>query len=418
MEKRVPSASCHRTLRSLASAFRQLQMKRITLCFAVLLFLSLSFSGPASSREEAEDCLVNRYSDFHRTRVEKLRSGEAVKMLVYVCKADVVCGGVGDRISGMLSVLYAAIAMERLFIIDSTHPLPLSATLSEARVRWDLAHLIPPSPSNTSFVAINSIDRRDELLDELFAAHEAGIQVIYVRVNRYHVAMNLWSNAHWTSKSSYSGLLQVMQQRVCPSSGRSSPPTPALSFHVAFEVLFNFSPEVLDRVAEMQSHLGIGRVSPHYVAMHARIGGESDSWSDPVRHRLGDSLAFLECALSKLSTLQKGKLGKVVVFSDNLRFKQEISHLDDRVKYFQDSVLLHVDISKLDDHKILHKGTIDTYAELYLLSRAECIIGSQSTFSGVGGSIYLPFEQRARCYSPFYQCNLSSYDFWLFEGLK
>ena len=46
-----------------------------------------------------------------------------VHVLVYEC--HVHCGGLGDRISGILSAFYAAVATDRMFVIDSTMPIEL-----------------------------------------------------------------------------------------------------------------------------------------------------------------------------------------------------------------------------------------------------------------------------------------------------
>lgn len=88
-----------------------------------------------------EDCWVTQYEMFHKNSVEKLSRGESVQALVYSCESN--CGGLGDRISGIISSFYAAVVMRRVFVIDSIHPWPLALTLVPVMIDWDIGHLLP-----------------------------------------------------------------------------------------------------------------------------------------------------------------------------------------------------------------------------------------------------------------------------------
>ena len=103
---------------------------------------------------------------------------------------------------------------------------------------------------------------------------------------------------------------------------------------------------------------------------------------------------------------------------DSADFRHKISSFESKVKFVKDTLIMHVDRSSFDSHEELKIGIIDTFAELYFLSRASCIVGSKSTFSGLAASIYTPMNQSERCFSYFANCNVEAFDFWASEGLR
>ena len=176
----------------------------------------------------------------------------------------------------------------------------------------------------------------------------------------------------------------------------------------------------------MQQSIGIAPNSSSYVALHARIGGQLSSnisWQDPKRHGMEDASEFLRCGVATVeeeATNHSTLTQPLVVFSDSVNFRKRLASLDTRVKVIQDSVIMHVDRSTAGDDTTMERGLIRTFAELYIISRANCIIGSSSTFSALAGSIFVPAGQQKRCYKHFAECetNDMSFDYWLSEGLR
>ena len=384
-------------------------------------------TDPSSLSPSVEcDYWVQKYADLHKQMVEDLaRGSDAVKTLVYVCKSN--CGGLGDRVSGIISAFYTAVVMKRLFVIDSVHPLPLRHTLIPTPlINWDVSHLLPKHSSPAYIDAKDSHARSEKIYSELFAAHDAGKQHIHFRVNRYHVGMNLWSLRD-SSHPRSGEMLKVYRSHCCVFQPCVKP-SPIATFRAAFSALFLFSPMVMERVATMQQDIGliVGSGVIPYIALHARIGGQrhgQTSWSDPSRHSLADVNTFLSCGTMTAREFQESQNETepaIVAFSDDPAFLRKISALDERVKHSKNSLIIHVDRSKLDDHEELEKGVIDTFAELFIISRAQCIVGSSSTFSAVAGSIFLPPGEHQRCHKFFAECGSHElpYDFWLLEGLR
>ena len=369
------------------------------------------------------NCWLGDYEEFQRVQIQKLRKKAPVHVLVYEC--HVHCGGLGDRISGILSAFYAAVATDRMFVIDSTMPIELRETLTPARVNWDVKHMIPPNASSQLINGMNSHNNRTGVFRALFDAHESGVDVIRLRINRFHIGINLWSGEE--ALHPYMGKMNRLHTSCCESL-HCPFPQPSAAFHTAFNFLFKFSTQVVARATHMQNTAGDVKssssgVSVPFVAIHARIGGQSKentSWNDPKRHSITDIPAFIRCARLKVSkTMYSGPTEPdIVVFSDSADFRHKISSFESKVKFVKDTLIMHVDRSSFDSHEELKIGIIDTFAELYFLSRASCIVGSKSTFSGLAASIYTPMNQSERCFSYFANCNVEAFDFWASEGLR
>ena len=370
------------------------------------------------------DCWVTQYEMFHKSSVEKLSRGESVQALVYSCESN--CGGLGDRISGIISSFYAAVVMKRVFVIDSIHPLPLALTLVPAEIDWDINHLLPEKYTKQIYLDAKDSHRREKrVFGELFAAHDTGNMIIRLRINRYHLGMHLW--AQKSLNHPYAGEMLRLYRSQCCVFEPCQPPGPATTMRAAFNVLFKFSPAVLQRASDVQQSIGITLNSSSYVALHARIGGQLSSnisWQDPKRHGIEDASEFLRCGVATVEEAatnhNTASQQPLVVFSDSMEFRKRLVSLDKRVKVIQDSVIMHVDRSTIGGEKILEVGLVHTFAELYIISRATCIVGSSSTFSALAGSIFVPAGQQKRCYKHFAECgtNNKSFDYWLSEGLR
>ena len=167
--------------------------------------------------------------------------------------------------------------------------------------------------------------------------------------------------------------------------------------------------------------------------MHARIGGTLNSsksaagWSDPTRHSVGDLGAFIECARHKRSKQLHfiNKAGRfsaafnpsvpIVVFSDSVVFKQLMQGVDSNVLFVETTTLFHADRSPnpQNDKYTLQRGNVDTFADLAFLSQASCIVGSDSSFSGLAAAIApLQAYGRPKCFSLFHHCEDENYDFF------
>src|SRR5665213_790230 len=73
---------------------------------------------------------LDDYVEFHR----KTRGQPGAKYLIYHCRR--LCGGIADRLKGVLTVFYAALITRRVFIVDMPWPVSLTTILSPNRIDW------------------------------------------------------------------------------------------------------------------------------------------------------------------------------------------------------------------------------------------------------------------------------------------
>jgi len=354
-------------------------------------------------------CWLEQYGIFHRDGVSRIQRGERVKTLTYVCTMD--CGGMGDRITGIVSAFYAAIVLERVFIIHWSHPMALRETfLPSTFINWDIHHLV----DHHAAVHVRVMDThvpfevQSHALTTIMQVNKS-VENLYVYVNRYHVAMNLWKPR--PDQPLFGLMMNACDQYSCkvPCIGL----TPANSLKLVFRNLFEYSRALQNRLEALALELDLLQQDGsfgHFVGVHARLGGK---WNDLPRHSLSDSITFLSCARAKVQKVSKGNNDrtKIVVLSDNQAFQAELKKLDPRVCYPEVATSFHLDRSRIEDLNEVKNGNLDTFAEFVLLSKAACIVGSWSGFSGLAGSI-----QTDNCFNLFTKCNQSNYDMWQEDG--
>ena len=356
---------------------------------------------------------LSAYKALHRRGAKKLKAGKDVQVLVYTCHSG--CGGVGDRITGMLSAFYVAVATGRVFIIDHTSPVLLTTALLPKSIDWDLATYIRPHLKSETVYLVDA-PKPMESLGNIMKAHLTGVQILRLQLNRYFVAMALWTPKQSLQAPSRRENIELIgdvynsHMRFC-----SAPVRTKTTFYIAFHFLFRFSGEVLARAEGMYREVGF-TTSQRFTGIHARLGGDVKStsytvpWEDPVRHAIDDLPKFVDCAKSKAWNTSVGDM-PILVISDSPTFKiasQEVHG----TTHINSTVLFHTDRSSSDNETILIQGNVDTYAELLLLSRAHCIVGSHSGFSGTAAAISDTNNGKERCFCMFDDCNNDSFDYF------
>ena len=368
------------------------------------------------------ETLLKNYSEWHTQEVLQLNENCSntmrTKLIVYTCHAGQLCGGLGDRLSGIISAFFLAVATDRLFLIDYSDPVSLDETLVPNTFQWNVGVINTSCVRNLELkasITLNGIDASSSktLLDEIFEAHATGVPVIRIHLNRYHSSLVLWEGRGAFTRS-YVGMLH-RRARCYAEHVRAE-----TTFKHAFSALFRFSTRVTDRSNQIVNALGLrddvsAKIVP-FVGVHARIGG--GLWSDPSRHRVDQLHEFLECAHSKTRSVSTSvrSLSKhsssageipIVVFSDSEEFKMAATAADEYVKSFNSS-LIHIDKSNFSDPINVAQGNIDSFAEIDILSRARCIVGSSSTFSGVAAAL----QHEGFCFAKFSSCENDRLDYF------
>ena len=314
------------------------------------------------------------YRKFHSSSLA-IRS-EDVKYLVYVCSGT--CGGIGDRLSGMISTFYVAVTLRRIFLIMHNNPFPLEATLRHNEIDWRCKNHLVGLTTQT----VNMVDNTQrEKLDEILEAHDTNTTVIYVHVNRFSLGMVTWKASADSAHNPLWGSMHRIHATDKHSKRLALDKAPnALSF--AFHALFKFAHSVKERYDQHLRELNLldaQTMHMPFIAIHGRLGGFSPKsvntaeWSDPSRHKIQDVPVFINCAANlsqQISGIAREEIPLVVV-SDNVAFKEEAVILDKRVRYLN-VTLSHIDKSTLsagNSVEILEQGNIDAFADRFTISR-------------------------------------------------
>jgi len=400
---------------------------RRTLIMAAFAFVCTSFAWQGDRQLRARGrqsssgfpAWFEKYANFHAVSLRENRNSQ--KFLVYACSKT--CGGVGDRISGMISAFYVAVALNRVFFIKHEQPFQLNLTLKPNHINWKFEGLAlhPRAVERT----INMIDAtRKEKVNEISRAHIADVDVIYLHVNRYSLGMCTWLSSKSVASRGLCGSMYQIHSKDAVSR-KLNLQLASSSLHFAFHALFEFTEIAKDRFESVARELSLfddnNKIIP-YVALHARIGGDTSTsrrnigWSDPPRHSLSDAKTFVSCAASivdRKHLVHVARETPIVVITDNDNFKKMAAKFDGRVRSSQ-ITLFHPDKSKYSTKgtDLLQQATTDLFADLMLLSRAAYLVGSQSSFSGLASSIMSSFDHDADAHYRYaFQCD-KLYRYW------
>ena len=236
----------------------------LALFFESLSTNELPFSQNSKVTLSCAEKVVEAYSTFHERGLEILKSGGDVKFLVYDCHNS-NCGGLGNRIAGMINAFFVAVATDRILIINHTQPFPIEDTLLPRSIQWNSTRFIPDSLST---MTINLMDAPNEVntFERVFDARSLAFDVLKLRVNTYFISLSLWlqtqdipSHLH---RKLFVGSLHRRSQQLAQCSVTAT--TATETFHLGFKSLFQFSSDVLRRTDEMiaglmlqQSALGV-----------------------------------------------------------------------------------------------------------------------------------------------------------------
>lgn len=317
-----------------------------------------------------------------------LQRPDEQRYLIYKCSRRTgLCGGAGDRLGGMATLFYVAMVTGRIFLVEHIDPFPLQETVVESLVRWSAT--LPASVARR----LNSMDRFDRELAEPSLLQPYNGSIV-VQLNRFP-EKTIWGSDAMRDYLASFGIV------------RSGEP-PRQLFKWAFHALFRTSSAVQRQIEAMRMQFNLRRSDP-FVGMHVRIGGHRRSWTDPPRHSMADLSAFVDCARRMQNVLWGADDGgarhlPIYVASDSAEAKQKLYEMDDAIRT-ADVVLFHSDRSRSETEELARRGNIESWAELLLLSEANCIVASTSRFDEVAVAISTRGSPPiGRCWAKYNQC--------------
>ena len=169
-----------------------------------LIGKAISVSVGKSTHPPAPDefpVWIQAYWERHERAIAKLRETQSSKIidankyLVYECKSSQrLCGGLGDRLKGMVMLFYVAMVTGRILLIDAVEPFPLQQTVQPNHIFWNVSRTSlesTKSPSDSTRF-IESVDMVHPWLAEA-TDMDQNARTIIARFNQW-TPQTLWSS--------------------------------------------------------------------------------------------------------------------------------------------------------------------------------------------------------------------------------
>jgi hypothetical protein len=315
---------------------------------------------------------MSSYIDFHNQhlvdtggRRKPYHLDKTAKILSWSpCRRGRPCGGVGDRINGIIQSFLTAICTDRVFLIDGWEG--LDHYLEPRHIAWPIDHVASVPPSKQVIRAMDN--RKNPFLIEPSVSRQ------YDSDRGIEMWTNLWMNETVWARS------HCWNEYVNRFEGRAG--TDPYLFRTAFHALFRWTPAVLRATDQLTQWAGI---TGPYIAMHIRTGSGL-SWKDPARHAAEeDWTQFAACArklqaavatiLSDCSSLP------IYLASDHPAVKETLLQEHDSIKTVRNLDVVHVDKSRKELLQNTNAAELIVFAEWRVLQEAVCLVQSHSKFS-------------------------------------
>ncbi|EFJ42172.1 hypothetical protein VOLCADRAFT_107362 [Volvox carteri f. nagariensis] len=355
--------------------------------------------------QEERSSWLDEYREFHKAN----RGAPGARYLVYYCgPGQDLCAGTGDRVRGMLYMLRVAAVHRMVFLAQWDNPVNLTVLLSPNEIDWRPEGL-PTEVISRIGKAHNTFPDRD-----FFGLSEWGNNLELWKTTTIHTATawpasivdhRVWNTTLWppngflTLLGPLGGVPHEQEQRW----------TSEFTWYIDISSCwwhFAFKPsEAVEAKAkanlEAAYSLQSGSVAPAFVAWHWRTGGQHGETgiiraenTQFFRSRLQQLISCINCARAMM--LLNAVTEPLLLVTDLNPFRKWIrSGAMGRGVTTLPSIAQHVDMgnAQLDAY-------IDILADALVLSRAKCLLISQSGFSNTA----LMLRKEPLCYSHMDMC--------------
>ena len=326
-------------------------------------------------------------------------------LLVWNCQAQGGCGGLGDRLYGIIMGLYMAMMTQRIFLIQEwkqpniAHP--LWDYVQPNHLAW---HAQLDSKTRQEMGLLSTIDNRDHPL--LMDPCDRQLELADKR--DYYLRNNIMT---YETQLDQSFCLQNYWKE---HGGRTdNAPLP----NTGFLTLFQFTQRVQEQAHNLlrQSRIlnrrrqstATATTMPMYIAMHVRTG-QGKTWDDPDRHAgLSDLERFDACAVRVQTAIGQKCATQLDVYVASDKSQAKVYFLDKHSHdgTFKANVIMEVFHIDRTNAELLSNvlGAYDqVWGELKVLIDAACLIMSRSNFSILGLDLS---PQQPRCAVYFDECD-------------
>ncbi|MCC7515692.1 MAG: hypothetical protein IT212_13465 [Bacteroidia bacterium] len=289
------------------------------------------------------------------------------KKLIYKCKT--FCGGLGDRLRGIITCFILALASDRQFMIDMTHPLDIKNYLLPNMYNWTINN--KTSNSNGTRKTITGIDNDPNLQNEIRNRN-------FIDAWSKYDVIEIYTNIDYVSLIFQNSLIQknkIMKMFL------DNLPIERLTLHNLFPLLFEilFQPN-FDVINVLEPILQITEDGYTLTCIHLRMGKNP---SNPLDDLFQNRDSAVEDVINFLNTtkLRRKRNTRIFVASDSEKA------LSNMYAQFQNQTIsipgpiLHVD--RPANSANIVRGYFKVVAEFYLLGECDTSILTASGFSAL-----------------------------------
>lgn len=290
------------------------------------------------------------------------------KRLIYKCKS--MCGGLRDRLRGIITSHFLALLSDRHFLIDMTFPCDINMFLEPHLYDWRLqAHRIP---SNRSKRVVIAIDKNHELLvllrDTFFIELWSEYDDIELFTNLDFLTPTLMNP--WLKRTE---LINELSKLMTAEEANINTLFPLL-----FEILFKPRAQVLTIIDPLLQR--IDKDHKTFLCIHLRIGKNP---TNPNDEDFGDRQTIVDDMLSFIDhSISEPKQDQLVmVMSDSQKAVTQVLQHFANYSFTATGPILHID---RPTSSVNHcDGLLKTIIDFYLLGKCHISLITDSGFSGL-----------------------------------
>ena len=285
------------------------------------------------------------------------------KTIIYQCQS--VCGGLGDRIRGLIMCYFLSILLNRQLVVDMEQPCRFTNYFQPNKYQWKSASGYNFKGSRRHIVCI---DYNDQLANELkttaFIDSWSKYDNIKISINIDFI-QEIFSNVHLQSHPIIAMFLKEM------SVGEAN-----------YQTLFSLFYEILLRptqpIVQIIDNFLLNRSIEHLICTHLRIGRNPSNPRDHQFEYRDQITPTILDFLTKTKLLERNPRASLFVSSDSSSAIDEILQHFPHQSFSIPGPILQIDLPTNVD---CDAGFTKVVADFYMLSECRTVILTNSGFS-------------------------------------
>ena len=333
------------------------------------------------------DSVWQDYANFHH---DVLSGKQKAKYLVYLCKSR-PCGGHGNRIHGITTLLVLAMLTKRVLLIKMTYPMDIEDFLLPNAIEWN--HALPANLKTKQYFLLYTHYYRhfQEFQHDLLDPNGVDVMIVRIQWGFYYHLMAFHDSlvADMVAKFSLKTQYDMIFLYGC-----------------AFSYLFQYHPQVVEEIDSIQSNLGLE--TGRYISMNVR-SCLHDACRYNLLHLKYPWSPTFECAQKAAKVLAKKlNVSSVPIFltTDEPAVTKYAQELYGNQIVPSMAPFFHIDKAQYTGPSastLNRKGFIGILADVEICARAAVLVRSmRSTLSEIMGVTHFFPPER----------NLHPFEFW------